>query len=102
MDKKIIRLTESDLHKLVKESVQKILKEEYVWWGDTKPLETIMAAASEIRRGFEEQYQEDYEFELEDRAKIDLYNWAKKVENEAEDFIRYNAHNAPINGGENW
>lgn len=99
MDKKIIRLTESDLHNLVKESVQRILKEEYVWWGDTKPVETIMRAASEIRRNFEELYQEDYEFEPEDRAKLDLYNWAKKIENEAEDFIRYNAHNAPINGG---
>ena len=29
--KQIIRLTESDLHKLVKESVQQILKE-HEWW----------------------------------------------------------------------
>ena len=36
MDKKLIRLTESDLHKIVKKSVNKVLKEEigtgeYVW-----------------------------------------------------------------------
>jgi len=29
MNKKLIRLTESDLHRIVKESVNKILKEEY-------------------------------------------------------------------------
>lgn len=31
MDKKIIRLTESDLHKIVKESVTKILNEDSFW-----------------------------------------------------------------------
>jgi len=99
---KRIRLTESDLHRIVKESVNRVINEEYVWWGDTKPLETIMTAASQIRSEFEKNYPEDYEFDESDRAKLDLYNWAKQVEDRAEEFIRYNAHNAPINGGENW
>jgi hypothetical protein len=33
MKKKLIRLTESDLHKIVKESVNRILKEEYDKYG---------------------------------------------------------------------
>jgi hypothetical protein len=97
------KINENQLRRVVRESINKILKEDYVWWGDTKPLETIMVAASEIRRYFEEQYPDDnYEFDEDDRAKLDLYNWAKRVENDAEDFIRYNAHNTPINGGEDW
>ena len=99
-----IKLTERDLHGIVKESVNRILKEEYVWWGDTKPLETIVSSANEIVRHFEEAYPdaENYDFDPEDRAKIDLYNWAKKIQDDAEDFIRYNAHNVSINGGEDW
>jgi len=102
MTKKLIRLKESDLHRIVKESVNRILNEEYVWWGDTKPVETIMMAANQIRTKFEKDYPEDYEFDVDDRAKLDLYNWAKQVEDRAEDFIRYNAHNVSINGGEDW
>ena len=100
--KKITRLTESDLHRIVKESVKRILNEEYVWWGDTKPLETIMMAANQITRKFENDYSEDYEFDDDERAKLDLYRWAKQVEDNAEEFIRYNADNVPINGGEDW
>ena len=97
------KINENQLRRVVRESINKILKEDYVWWGDTKPLETIMVAASEIRRHFEEQYPDgNHEFDEDDRAKLDLYNWAKRVENEAEDFIRYNAQNTPINGGEDW
>jgi hypothetical protein len=102
MNNKVIRLTEGDLHRIVKESVNRILNEEYVWWGDTKPLETIMMAANQIRTKFEKDYPEDYEFDEDDRAKLDLYNWAKQVEDRAEEFIRYNADNVPINGGEDW
>ncbi len=100
--KQIIRLTESDLHRIVNESVNKVLNEEYVWWGDTKPLEVILSAVNQITNHFEESYPEDYEFEEEDRARLDLYKWAKKIGEEAEEFIRYNADNTPINGGENW
>lgn len=32
-NKKLIRLTESDLHRIVKESVKRVLKEEYPAWG---------------------------------------------------------------------
>ena len=34
MNKKLIRLTESDLHRIVKESVKKILTEGENWIGD--------------------------------------------------------------------
>ena len=41
--KQIIRLTESDLHRLVKESVQKILKEHYTYFPrNDEELERVM------------------------------------------------------------
>ena len=96
--KQVIRLTESDLHRILKESVNKVLNEEYVWWGDTKPLETIMSACGEMIKGKNESDFED----VDDRAAFDLYQWATKVYQEAEQFLHCNAHNTPINGGENW
>ena len=75
-----------------------LIKEEYCWWGDTKPLETIMSACATYLEGVNE---DDFEDE-DDRARYDLYKWAERVYNEAEKYIRYNAHNVSINGGENW
>ena len=95
---KKIQLTEQELHKIVKESVNKILKEEYVWWGNTEPLETIMKACGDITRGKNESDLED-EY---DRASFDLSQWATRVYEEAEEWMHYNAHNTPINGGEDW
>ena len=94
--KRRVRLMEQDLHNIIRESVNRVLNEDYVWWGDTKPLETIMKAAYQIRTEFEKDYPEDYEFDVDDRAKLDLYKWAKQVEDRAEDFIRYNAYNVSI------
>ena len=47
--KQVIRLTESDLHRIVKESVRKLIRE----YGDTKETRKKMAAAAKrgIRRG---------------------------------------------------
>ena len=60
--------------------------------GDTKPLETIMSACATYFEGVNE---DDFEDE-DDRARYHLYKWAKRVYDEAEEYIRYNAHNVSI------
>lgn len=99
MTKKLIRLTEEDLHNIIRKSVNNILKEDYCWWGDTRPLESIMKAAYEITTEFEKQYGTDLnsvDFDPEDRAKVELYGWAKKVQDEAEHFLQCNQANVPV------
>lgn len=101
--KRIIRLTESDFHRLIKESVKRILKES-VWYGDTKPLENIIKMADEIINNYEYVNEPDYENRSDDGYDMhaQLYEWAKKVRNEAEEWIGINSSNASMNGGENW
>lgn len=101
--KRIIKLTESDLHRLIKETVKRTLKES-IWYGDTKPLENIIQMADEIISNYEYVNEPDYEDRSDDGYDMDaqLYEWATKVRNEAEEWIRLNSSNASINGGENW
>lgn len=77
---------------------QTLIKESYCWWGSTKPLETIMQCCNTLTKNVNE---DDFEYD-EDRARYDLYKWAKRVYDEAEEFIRYNARNISINGGGDW
>ena len=101
--KKIIRLTESDFHRIIKESVKRILKES-IWYGDTKPLENIIQMADEIISNYEYVNEPDYENRSDDGYDMyaQLYEWAKKVRNEAEEWISINSSNTSMNGGENW
>lgn len=104
MKKKLIKLTESDLHNIINNSVRKILKES-VWYGDTQPFMDIIAAASKIRERLEYVTDDDYEpYDDCDGRDLnpELYEWAKKVESEAEDWITCNSSYSPINGGEDW
>ena len=76
-----------------------------VIYGSVEPFERILQAACEIRRAYEYASGSDYEpwddCDGRDMAP-ELYRWAVRVENEAEDYIRMNSSNAAINGGENW
>ena len=101
--KKIIKLSENDLHRLIKESVKRTLKES-IWYGDTKPLENIIQMADEIISNYEYVNEPDYENASDDGYDmyVQLYEWAKKVRNEAEEWISINSSNASMNGGENW
>lgn len=92
------RISESEIRRIVKESVKSILKEDYCWWGDTKPIETIMQACAEIVYGKKETDFED----IDDRASYELYQWANKTYEEAEKWLQCNSYNTPINGGGNW
>ena len=99
--KQTIKINERELKHLIKESVKKVLNEEYFWWGDTKPLEEIYHLASQIA----ETYQPDFDnndYDEDDRARFDLWKWAKDVATEAEKFIHCEAHNTSINGGADW
>lgn len=102
--KKTTRLTENELKHLIKESVKRILNES-CWYGDTKPFEQILDAASKICEEFK--YTQDENWEPWDDCdgrdlSYDIYSWAEKVMNEAENWIHYNSSNTPINGGEDW
>lgn len=112
--KKVIRLSESELGRLVKEAVtsameniddiggvskhmKRKLNEGYCWWGDTKPLEEIYKLAMQIA----DEHRLDFdanEYDENDRAQFDLYNWAKSVAEVAEKFIHCEAHNISIDG----
>ena len=104
MKKKTIRLTESDLKKIVTESVKRALKESTLYC-DTKPFEDIIKATNTILEKFEYVNDEDWE-PSDDCDGRDLtpevYNWAKKVREDAEDWLRQTSAYSPINGGEDW
>lgn len=73
--------------------INESLNESYVWWGDTKPLETIYSAAQEIVRNYGDADPED---DYESTAIFDLVKWANEVMDESEKFIHYEAHNTAI------
>jgi len=73
--------------------INESLNESYVWWGDTKPLETIYSAAQEIVRKYGDADPED---DYESTAIFDLVKWANEVMDESEKFIHYEAHNTAI------
>lgn len=79
-----------------KDMMNESLNEEYVWWGDTKPLETIYSAAQEIVNKYGSINPED---DYESTAIFDLIKWANEVMDEADKYIHYEAHNTAI--GEN-
>ena len=99
--KQIVRLTESQLRGMITESVKKVLKES-CWYGDTKPFEVIRNAAEEIMDKFQYTQEDDYEPYDEYDFHWSIYEWAKKISNDAEGYIHCNSSNTSINGGENW
>lgn len=102
--KKVIRLTESDLHRIIAKSVKNVLNES-VWYGDVKPFETIIYACNEILNKFEYVNNDNYE-DWSDCDGNDLkpyiYKWAVRVKEEAERYIDSNSQNAPIGANEGW
>lgn len=85
----------------VKKIVKNILKEEYCWYGDTEPLETIIEACKQIMENSKFNDPE-YEGNNDDAADYHVYKWAEKVAQDAEEYLNCNSRNTSINGGENW
>lgn len=104
MKKNTIKLNESQLRKIVAESVKRVLKES-CWYGDIKPFETIAAEAQKIVEKFEYAQSDDYD-DLGDCDGPDItpqiYKWAKNVAEQAEYWLRSNSRYTSINGGEDW
>lgn len=100
MSKKV-RLTESDLHNIIRESVKKILREGSCWYGDEKPVENIIRMAEQIMSNNEHVNDDNYESMDDDGGDIhwDLYQWAKKVRDEAERWLAMNSSNVSIGDG---
>ena len=99
-----IRLSKSDLHRVINESVRKVLRES-CWYGDTKPFEQIIDAANKIMQHFEYANAEDYDpWDGCDGADLapQIYQWAEKVADDAGYYMRSHSSNTPVNGGEDW
>jgi len=102
--KQTIRLNESQLKRVVAESVKRVLTES-CWYGDTKPFIDIYKAASEIMEAFQDAASDDYEVwdDCDGRdLDPDIYDWARNVAEQAVSWIQCNSSNMPINGGEDW
>lgn len=98
--KKRIKLTESDLRRIVNNSVKKVLKE-----SRNDEFDRIRMAASEIMESTRYTQEEDYEpWDDCDGPDLtyDLYKWAEKVINEAE-MWQHKYGPVPLNAGlEDW
>ena len=101
MKKNKIRITENELKQIVTESIEKILNEG-TWYGDIKPFEKIYNAANQIIHNLEYINNDNYEEVGDDYSYDSMYNWAIKVRDDAEYYIRNNSSNTSINGGEEW
>ena len=96
-----VKLNEAQLRQIVAESVKKVLNESTLY-GDTKPFEEIYRAANQIMDRFQYTQEDDYVDMSDDGAALDyqVYQWAKKVSEDAEYYISCNSSNQSINGGE--
>ena len=102
--KNTIRLNENTLKQIVAESVKRVLNES-CWYGDVKPFQTIISAANEIMDKFGHTQDDNYDGIGDcDGSDIapQIYEWAKNVAEDAEDWLRYNSSHTSINGGEDW
>lgn len=94
-------VNERQLKQIISEAVNRILNEDYCWYGDTKPFETIIKCCNMIMESSNFN-NPDYEGDDDDSAAWHIYEWARKTVSDADDYILCNSKNVPINGGENW
>lgn len=103
--KKVVKLSEGQLNRIIKESVKNILNESYdcCWYGDVKPFEIIEQMADKIVQSLDRIVNNDgYEEVGDDYSYGRMYEWAKRVRDDASLYIQTNSKYAPINGGEDW
>ena len=89
------------LEEKIRRMVRKQLNEDYCWYGDTKPLETIIEGCNQLMESSKFNDPE-YEGDDDDVASYHIYEWAKKVAKDAEEYLGCNSQNVSVNGGENW
>jgi hypothetical protein len=83
MNKKLIRLTESDLHRIVKESVNRVLKE-----GERRPFlkqayENLLQAMSDFEYSLEGRY------DMEGEGVNKILQSFKMTQEAVDDFVRH-------------
>lgn len=89
------------LEEKIRKMVEKRLNEDYCWYGNTKPLYTIIECCNQLMKSSKFNDPE-YEGDDDDTAAYNVYEWAKKVAQDAETYLWCNSQNVSINGGENW
>lgn len=97
MKKQKIKITESFLRRAVRESITKVLNEDYTWYGNTQPIEEIIKNAQAALQNLEGSDIDDNE-----SSSWKVRKWLESVVEEGEYWLRENAQNTSVNGGEDW
>lgn len=96
----VVRLTESKLRNMIRESIKTILNASYYWGGDTGPLERIISACDKIFDNFKGLMQDDAYDHEGGMGAFDLFEWVQKVRSEAEKFYNCNTNHFPVGYGD--
>ena len=96
-------INEAQLKAIINKVVRNVLNESTLY-GDIKPFEEIYRAANQIMDRFQYTQENDYEDMSDDGAATDfyVYQWAKKVAEDADYYINIHSSRQSINGGEDW
>lgn len=96
-------INEAQLKAIINKVVRNVLNESTLY-GDIKPFEEIYRAANQIMDRFQYTQENDYEDMSDDGSGTDfyVYQWAKKVAEDADYYLNCHSTFRPINGGENW
>ena len=96
-------INEAQLRAIINKVVKNVLNESTLY-GDTKPFEEIRRAANQIMDRFQYTQEDNYEDMSDDGVDMDnyVYQWAKKVAEDADYYISLHSSRRPINGGEDW
>lgn len=110
--KQVIKLKESQLRKMIEESLNHVLLEKGIknkklikeasWYGNIEPLKQIAVSAELLMNDLEYTQDSKYIESLDGDTDYNgmIYEWAKKVMNEAEEWIGLNSSNMPIGNGQ--
>ena len=102
--KNVVRLTESKLRNMIKESVKQVLRESnYSWDGDTTPFENIIDECDKIYDMFKDIYDSDpndYDPEADSTICFDILDWVKNVRHKAEYFAHNNRKYRSVGNGD--
>lgn len=101
INKQRIKLTETKLKKIIHETIKQVLTESSVWYGSIEPFENIINCCHQIKERFKEVENPDYEDMSDDNSGIEIaiYQWADKIEKEAQNYIDLNSDKYSIGNG---
>ena len=95
--KQVIRLNESQLRRIVKESVKRLLNETnngyvvpHTWYGNYSIIENIADEARKLIKNLEHNYWEEFDKPDEYPTVVEIHKWAYKILEDCERFRNQN------------